>query len=162
GSIGGPIKRNKLFFFADWEGTFERVGRSLLYSVPADDLRTGDFSRKLGAPIMDSKGNPIMVSTTEGGTTQLRQGMVFDPYTGAMDGTGRSVFSSNGRLNVIPAARLNPAMLMLLALVPHPNQSGDVNNYFNSGTQRLNRNNLDTKVNWNRSPKHQLWFKYSV
>jgi Tol biopolymer transport system component len=36
-SLGGPIKRNKLFFFGDWEGTFERVGRSNLYSVPADD-----------------------------------------------------------------------------------------------------------------------------
>src|SRR5215470_8726891 len=162
GSIGGPIKKNKLFFFTDWEGTFERVGRSLLYSVPADDFRAGDFSRKLGAPIMDAKGNPIMVSTTEGGSTQLRQGMVFDPYTGAMDGTGRAVFSSNGRLNVIPASRLNPAMMKLLALVPNSNQVGDVSNFFNSGTQRLNRNNLDAKVNWNRATNHQLWFKYSV
>ena len=42
-------------------------------------------------------------------------------------------------------------MMKLLALVPHPNQAGDVNNYFNSGTQRLNRNNIDAKVNWNRS-----------
>jgi hypothetical protein len=162
GSIGGPIRKGKLFFFTDWEGTFERVGRSVLFSVPADDFRAGDFTRKLGAPIMDSKGNAIMVPTTEGGSTQLRQGMVFDPYTGSMDGTGRSVFSSNGRINVIPAARLNPAMMKLLALVPHSNLPGDVNNFFNSGTQRLNRNNLDAKVNWNRSTQHQLWFKYSV
>src|SRR5204862_5241892 len=129
---------------------------------PADDFRTGDFSRKLGAPIMDSRGNAIMVPTTEGGSAQLRQGMIFDPYTGNMDGTGRSVFSSNGRLNIIPASRLNPAMMKLLALVPHPNQSGDVSNYFNSGTQRLNRNTLDAKVNWNRSVKHQVFVKYSV
>ena len=33
---------------------------------------------------------------------------------------------------------------------------------FNSGTQRLNRNNIDAKVNWNRNEKHQLWFKYSI
>jgi hypothetical protein len=162
GSVGGPIKKGKLFFFTDWEGTFERVGRSTLFSVPADDFRTGDFTRKLGSSISDARGNAIMVPTTEGGSTQLRQGMIFDPFTGNADGTGRSVFSSNGRLNIIPASRLNPATTKLLALVPHANQPGDTNNFFNGGTQRLNRNNLDAKVNWNRSAKHQVYVKYSV
>ena len=55
GSLGGPIKRGTLFFFTDWEGTFERVGRSVLFSVPTDDFRTGDFSRKLGGAIADSR-----------------------------------------------------------------------------------------------------------
>jgi hypothetical protein len=162
GSVGGPIKRGKLFFFTDWEGTFERVGRTGLFSVPTADFRTGDFSRKLGAPVLSAAGAPILVPTTEGATTQLRQGMIFDPFTGNLDGTGRSVFSSNGRINVIPSARLNPAMLKLLSLVPSPNLAGDVNNFFNGGTQRLNRNNLDAKINWNRTTKQQLWFKYSV
>jgi hypothetical protein len=162
GSLGGPIRKSKVFFFTDWEGTFERVGRSALFSVPTSDFRTGDFSRKLGAAISSASGSPIMVPTTEGGMTQLRQGMVFDPFTGNPDGTGRSVFSSNGRINVIPTSRLDPAMMKLLALVPNPNLAGDVNNYFNSGTQRLNRNNFDAKVNWNRATKHQIWFKYSV
>lgn len=161
-SLGGPVVRGKLFFFTDWEGTFERVGRSALFSVPAGDFRTGDFSRKLGAPIVNSAGNPIMVPTTDGGITQLRQGMIFDPYTGNPDGTGRSVMSSNGRLNVIPTSRLNASTMQLAALIPHANLPGDVNNFYNSGTQRLNRNNLDAKINWNRNSKHQLWFKYSV
>ncbi len=161
-SLGGPIKRGKLFFFTDWEGTFERVARSGLYSVPTDDFRTGDFTRTLGGSILDSKGNAIMVPTTEAGFTALREGMIFDPFSGSPDGSGRSVFSSNGRINVLPASRLNAAMLKLLALVPKPNLAGDVSNYFNSGTQRLNRNNLDAKVNWNRNPAHQVWFKYSI
>ena len=88
--------------------------------------------------------------------------MIFDPFTGNLDGTGRSVFSSGGQVNVIPQARLNAPMMKLLALVPLPNQAGDTDNYFNTGTQRLNRNNIDAKVNWNRNEKHQLWFKYSV
>src|SRR5262245_43382683 len=162
GSLGGPIRRNKLFFFGDWEGTFERVGRSNLYSVPADDFRTGDFSRKLGAAILDSRGTPIMVPTTEGGTTQLRQGMVFDPFSGSQDGTGRSVSSSDGRINVIPASRLNVPTGKLLALVPRANLPGDTVNYFNLGTQRFNRNNVDGKVNWNRNAKQQIWGKYSI
>lgn len=161
-SIGGPVKKDKLFFFTDWEGTFERVAYSGLFSVPTDDFRSGDFSRRLGALILDAKGNPIPVPTTEGGATPLREGMVFDPFTGNLDGTGRAVFSSNGRINVIPASRLNGPMMKLLALVPHPNQPGDLSNYYNSGTQRFNRNNIDAKVNWNRSAKHQVWFKYSA
>ena len=88
--------------------------------------------------------------------------MIFDPFSGNLDGTGRSVFSSGGQLNVIPQARLNAPMMKLLALVPLPNQPGDTDNYFNSGTQRLNRNNFDAKVNWNRNERHQLWFKYSM
>jgi hypothetical protein len=72
GSLGGPIKKNQWFFFGDWEGVFERVGRSLLLSVFPADYRQGDFTRKLGAPIFDAAGRPIMVPTTEGGSTQLR------------------------------------------------------------------------------------------
>ena len=88
--------------------------------------------------------------------------MVFDPFTGNLDGTGRAVFSDGGKVNVIPQARLNGPTKTMLDLVPPPNLPGDIDNYFNSGTQRMNRNNLDAKINWNRSDKHQLWFKYSV
>ena len=162
GNLGGPIKKNKLFFFANWEGTFERVNHSVLFSVPTADFRTGDFNRMLGAQILDANGNPILVPTTEGGSVPLQEGMIFDPFSGNVDGTGRSVFSSGGQLNAIPQARLNGPMMKLLALVPLPNQPGDTDNYFNSGTQPLNRNNIDAKVNWNRNERHQLWFKYSV
>ncbi len=47
-------------------------------------------------------------------------------------------------------------------MVPQANRSGDLSNFFNSGTQRLNRNNLDAKVNWNRNEKQQIFVKYSV
>lgn len=162
GSIGGPIKTNKWFFFTDWEGTFERVNRAVRSSLPTADFRTGNFNRMLGSQILAANGNPILVPTTEGGSVALREGMIFDPYSGNLDGTGRSVFSSAGQVNVIPAARLNGPMMKMLALVPLPNLPGDTSNYFNSGTQRLNRNNLDAKINWNRNERHQLWFKYSV
>ncbi len=161
-NLGGPIKKNKFFFFANWEGTFERVNHSVLFSVPTADFRGGNFNRMLGAQILSADGNPILVPTTEGGSVPLQEGMIFDPFSGNEDGTGRSVFSSGGQINAIPQARLNGPMMQLLALVPLPNQEGDTDNYFNSGTQPLNRNNIDAKINWNRNERHQLWFKYSV
>ncbi len=162
GSIGGPIVKNKLFFFADWEGTFERVGYGAVASVFPTDYRTGDFSRMLGSGILDANGNPIMIPTTEGGSTALREGMVFDPFSGNLDGTGRSVFSSGGKVNVIPTSRFNAPMMKLLSLVPNPSLPGDTNNYYTSGGQRMNRNNFDVKVNWNRTEKNQVWVKYSI
>src|SRR5207244_7293465 len=159
GSIGGPIKKNKMFFFTDWEGTFERSNRFVRASVPTAALRRGDFSQFLGDQILDASGNPIMAATTEGASVPLQEGMVFDPYSGNLDGTGRAVFSDGGALNVIPQARLNGPMMPLLDFVPPPNLPGETSNYFNSGTQRLNRIHIDSKINWNRNDKHQLWFK---
>jgi hypothetical protein len=72
------------------------------------------------------------------------------------------VFSSGGKINVIPTARLNSSTQKLLSAVPGPNLSGDTLNYYNSNTQSVNRNNVDAKVNWNRTEKHQLWVKYSM
>jgi len=162
GSIGGPIKKDKLFFFADWEGLFERANRSRLESVPRKEYFNGDLSSFLGDQILDASGNPIMVPTTEGAMAPLQEGMIFDPYTGNLDGTGRSVISYGGAVNVIPPDRLNVPMMTLLNLLPDPNQEGDFDNYFVSGTQKLNRHNIDAKINWNRNEKHQLWFKYST
>lgn len=164
GSIGGPIKKDKLFFFADWEGLFERANRSRLESAPPKQYFNGDLSSFLGDQILDASGNPIMVPTTGVGSVPLQEGMIFDPYTGNLDGTGRSVISSGGLVNVIPAARLNGPMMQLLNLLPDTNVpgAGDFGNYFASGTQRLNRHNLDGKINWNRSDQHQIWFKYST
>lgn len=162
GHAGGRIIKDKLFWFGGWEGIFQRDSRTGLFTVPTADLRTGNFSRLLGAPILDQNGKPIMVQTTEGATVQLRKGMIFDPTTGNADGTGRKVFSNNGAVNVIPLGRISPAAQKLLALVPPTNTPGDNFNFFNSATQNLNRNQWDLKIDWNPTQKLHLFGKYSA
>ena len=89
--------------------------------------------------------------------------MIFDPFTGNLDGTGRSVFSSNGRHQRDPRFAAEPRHDEAAgAGSSSPISPAIVNNYFNSGTQRLNRNNVDAKINWNRNEKHQIWGKYSI
>lgn len=132
GTYGGPIKRDKLFFFGSYNGTYERDARNTgLVTVPTAALRGGDFNGT--------------------GTT------IYDPSTGAADGTGRQPFANNQ----VP---VDPVAAQILALVPPPNVpgAGNINNYFKSATQRLNRNNYDGKVDWARTSKHTIFGKYSA
>src|SRR6266478_4649610 len=132
GTLGGPIKRDKLFFFGSYDGTYERDNRQPgagLLTVPTAALRNGNFSG---------------VATT-----------IYNPATGNSTGTGRQPFPNNQ----VP---VDPVAAKILALVPLPNLPGETSNYFKSATQRLNRNNFDGKVDWARTSKHTIFAKYSA
>jgi hypothetical protein len=131
-TAGGPIKRNKLFYFGGWEGNRERLGFSSLMTIGTADQRAGDFS-----------AYPTKI---------------FDPATGNFDGSGRTEFANN----VVPMNRQSGISRKLQDLVPATNRPGVVGNYINAGTQKLNRDNIDVKVNWNRQDTHSIWGKYSV
>lgn len=83
---------------------------------------------------------------------------IYDPSTGNPDGTGRQVYTGGK----IPQSLLNPITLKLQSSIPLPNQSGTSQNYFTSGTQALDRDNIDSKVDWNRTANHHIFGKYSV
>src|SRR5436190_1395914 len=146
GSVGGPLRKNKLFGFFDYQGTRRRTGGALITTVPTAAERTGDLSALLGDYICANGttspgpcGNPVNVTTTEGAVVPARAGMVFDPTTGNPDGTGRQAISAGGQVNVLPAP--NASMMQLLGFLPPPNFGGpgDVANNFASGwTYSLN------------------------
>jgi hypothetical protein len=131
-TLGGPIVKNKLFFFGSWEGTRERTNYSALSTVPTAAERQGNFS---------SYGTAI-----------------YDPSTGDATGKGRTPFLNN----TVPASEFNPITVKLQNLIPMPNQPGATSNYFSSGTQALDRDNIDSKVDWNRTQNHHIFGKYSV
>jgi hypothetical protein len=141
GTLGGPIVRNKLFFFGSYEGFFERSSDIAFYDVPTTALRNGDFSN----------------ARNSDGSVQV----IYDPMTGNEDGTGRQPF----RNNVIPADRMNPVARDVLELYPLPNAGDDAHdatrNYTQQNDTKVDRNNFDVKINWNRSSSHQIWGKYS-
>jgi carboxypeptidase family protein/TonB-dependent receptor-like protein len=190
GNIGGPIKKNKLFYFANWDGVFQRFTPDGRYTVPTAAMHNGDFSALLRDKISsclatDANGNctktgpPIMVPTSNGQgvigpMVQLQYGMVFDPNTGNPDGTGRAVYAAGttptsvGQLNVMPTSIFDPTAQAILGYWPMPNSQGITDsqgnvtrNYFMNAPTRFNRNNLDFRVDWNRTEKHFIWAKYS-
>ena len=142
GTFGGPIQRNRLFFFASFEGYKQDLRRFNNLSVPNAALRAGDFSNARNA----------------NGTLQI----IYDPATGAANGTGRTAFPNN----IIPPERIHPIAAKLLTYYPLPNSGGTgagnlTNNYLREEPRTTDRDNYDVKINFNRTPTHQIWGKFS-
>jgi hypothetical protein len=135
GSLGGPIKKNKLFAFGDYQGTRRRTGASLLTTTPTTAERNGDFSA-LRVPI-------------------------YDPATGNPDGTGRTPFQ-NSQIPV--SCFTSTPATNLLALLPLPNfgpAGAPNNNYIASGSGQFDTNQFNLRVDYNVTDKITYFSRYS-
>jgi len=141
-SLGGPIKKDKVFLFGATQWNRLRQGSSLISTVPDAAFRQGDFSSLAST-------NPI-----------------FDPATG--DQTtflGRQQFSYGGTLNVIDPARIDTVAKNLLGILPLSNTgaAGATNNNYNGGLHEVfNQWQVDTRGDVNISNKDKVFARYSM
>lgn len=133
-TLGGPIKRDKTFFFGDYQGLRQREGRTWVSTVAAAPLRTGDFS----------------------GTNQI----IYDPATwDAATGT-RQPFPGNR----IPANRINPVSANILKFMPFPTGAvnnlgqGIVNS---SSVIRRTQDSFDVKIDHQATEKDFVGGRFS-
>ena len=132
GTFGGPIKKNRTFFFGDYQGQNQRIGRTpQIASVPIQAWRDGDFTG---------------------------QATIYDPNTGNPNGSGRTAFANN---KILPA-RFSPVALNILKLLPLPNLPGTSSNYLPPAIPfKLDTQSFDVRVDHQFSDKTSFFVKYN-
>lgn len=148
-AVGGPIVKNKLFFFADWDRTTRRQAISGTQSIPTSQTVTGNF-QGLTAP---------------GTSTQVQ---IYDPRTGNPDGTGRLTFAQEYGTMAIPSSRIDPASAKMLSLLPAVNNcatnpcTNPINDFFGSGTFAYTLDKVDAKITYAPNERNSAFGRYSI
>jgi hypothetical protein len=135
GILGGPIRKDKIFFFADYQGTRVRQGQSYIETVPTAAQRAGNLSDQL--PIFD----PNTVTGISSTGLEIRA-----PFAG----------------NQIPASRISPSTALLLAALPAPNLGGTVNNFRTSVSNATDFDGGDIRVDALLPRSGNIFARYSV
>jgi hypothetical protein len=139
GTFGGPIIKNKAFFFVDYQGTRIRQSQTVISSVPALRYRAGDFSDLLQK---DSQGNII-------------GGQLYLPST-----TNPNVGTPIPNNNLAPY--MNPTSLNVVNVFPEPNLPGDFNNYLSNPLYSNNQDAFDIRVDDQLTEKDSLFAFFSL
>ena len=137
-SLGGPIRKNRTFFFVDFEKVRFANGFNGVATVPTMAERTGDFSATATTiydPTPQACGNPCTFP--------------------------RPAVQYNGQANVIPPSEISPIGKGIINLYPKPNLAGEFNNYLFSGVSTAPDYQFDIKLDHQINEKQRISGRYS-
>lgn len=135
-AVGGPIFKNKTFFFGDYQGVRDRRGDVHRGTIPTLAFRSGNLSV---------------------GPTGATLPPVYDPATGNPDGTGRTPFPGN----IIPAGRISAISRGILALIPAPTFTGLSTNFETATTRVKDTDAFDIKLDHNFNDNNKFSIRES-
>jgi hypothetical protein len=163
-TIGGPIRRNKTYFFGYYEGLRSATPVTFTGNMPTAAFLTGDFSAQLGPQIgTDDLGRPVLSGQIYDPftTRQVTQGQV-DSVTGltaTQSGYVREPFSGN----IVPSSRWDPIAKTLAQgkFWPSPTSPGLVNNFSASAAAASHSDEYSLRIDHNISDNSRLFARWS-
>ena len=159
GSIGGPLKKDKTFFFADYQGKRTAEGRVFVGQVPTNRMRSGDFSETFPDAPGFQLVNPYTAGGFPGGTPFLCDS------AGNPSPTNASGIQSSGTpCNKIPQNLINPIGQSLVNLYPFANNLGPgllSTDYLNTPTKQFKEGEFDIRLDHNFSSTDSLYARFS-
>lgn len=153
-AVGGPIIKDKLFFFADYQGTRQTSGVTNQITLPTSEVvnscnpATNATSATPGFCDLSQYLGPV-----NGG------GQIYDPASSAaLDGSGRTAFAGN----LIPIGRISPQAAAILAALPAAQTTALSNNFNGSGSGNFSQNAFDTRIDYNAPHGYQVFGRFSL
>ncbi len=150
GAVGGPIMKDKLFFFADYQGTLLHTSSPGFTTAPTARMITGDFSELYVPGQVDDAGNTY--------------GQIYDPNTRVLDASGNVVSAKPFAGNIIPQARwdsaaaaINAAKVFGVANLPGISQNLQ---YLYNNSQTAHQ--ADGRLDFNPTSVDRIFFRYSI
>lgn len=146
-AMGGPVLREKTFFFANWEGVRQSTGTRSFFTVPTELQRRGDFSQTF-----DASGRLLVI---------------YDPLTTRPDPNNPGRFIRDAFPgNVIPQGRLNPVAQAVTSSYPLPNNPGTANtgtnNFLGTGTSNLEKDLFGVRIDHYITPSRRVFGRYTT
>ena len=162
--LGGPVVKDKTFFYVSWEQYRQRTGSPFLTTVPQAAMLTGDFSSLCTLPTIQGGAGGTL---NAGGNCSVAAGQIYDPYsvvvgTGARSPYGLDPGNPTCPGNCIPSTEFSTATQVLWkTYFPTPNQPGDVNNYLSAAPGGGNTNEFVARGDQNLGSKTHLFGRFA-
>ncbi len=175
GTIGGPIIKNKLFFFGDYQATRQTSGITNQYTIPTLTALTSCNPATNASSSTPGFCNLADYASKIGnGTAGDPTNYLFDPSSSpALNGSGRLAFCGATEVAnptpgtcatpfLIPIASIPGQVGNILALLPKPNNSSLLNNYVAGGAGPFSQNSFDTRIDYTASQSLSVFGRFSL